>query len=152
MTLIDVNELAVSSYTEINIYSFDNVNYKFFNVIKTLKGHTEWVNAIKLMNNSKDFLVSCSNDTDCRLWNISKESCLRVFKGHSDRILSMQILSDKIFVSASKEIIFWNIDSNEIIHSIKPDQLENMIRSIITNQRNELIFAGDHDFIGFIKI
>ena len=65
---------------------------------------------------------------------------------------TIQILSEKIFVSASKEIIFWNIDSNEIIHSIKPDQSGNQISSLIKNDRNELIFAGMHDFIGLIKI
>ena len=122
MILINVNELAVSSYANINIYSFDNITKKSFNVNKTLKGHTKWVNAIKLMDNSTDLLVSCSEDKDCRIWSISQENCLRIFKGHSNDVNSIQILSDKIFASASEEIIFWNIDSTECIHSIKPDQ------------------------------
>ena len=37
MTLINVNELAVSSDNNINIYSFDKVTIQSFNIIKTLK-------------------------------------------------------------------------------------------------------------------
>ena len=180
MTLISANELAVSSYKDINIYSFDNVTHKFFYIIKTLQGHTDWVHDIKLMINSKDLLVSCSNDRDCRLWSISQENCLKIFKGHSDKIWSIQILSEKIFVSASKEIIFWDIDSIEIMRyikpdqpkkfifsliksdikeliievtrSIKPDQPRKFIFSLMKNDINQLVFAGGYEFIGLIEI
>ena len=153
MTLINVNELAASSYKDINIYSFNSTIKTSFsiNIIKTLKGHTDSVFDIKMMKDSKDLLVSCSSDEDCRLWSISREVCLKIFKGHSGAIWSIQILSDKTFVSGSAEIFFWNIDS-ESINSIKPDQSENKILSLIMNNRNELIFVGQHDFIGLIKI
>ena len=150
MILINVNKLGVSSNKDINIYAFDK---KSFNIIRTLMGHTDWVIDIKLMKNSNDLLVSCSTDKDCRLWNISQENCLKIFKGHHNVICSMQILSDKIFVSASTEIIFWDIDSTKFIRSIKPDdQPGKIIASVIKNDRNELVFAGSHDFIGLIKI
>ena len=152
MTLIDFNKLATSSYKDINIYSFDNAKHNSFNIIKTLKGHTDWVNDIKLMKNSNNMLISCSNDKDIRLWNILQENCLKIFKGHSDRILSIQILCDKIFISAGAEIIFWNIDSKEAINSIKPDQSGKINTSLIKNDMNELLFAGYHDFIGLIKL
>ena len=152
MTLISLNKLAVSSHKDINIYSFDNNTNQSFNVNKTLKGHTEWVTDIKLIKNSDDLLLSCSDDKDCRLWSISEENCLKIFKGHSDIVWSIQILSEKMFASAGAEIIFWNIDSTEAVHSIKPDQSGEKIISLIKNDRNELIFAGMHDFIGLIKI
>ena len=152
MTLINANELAVTSYKNINIYSFNNATNKSFNVIKTLKGHTSWIFDIKLMNNSRNLLISCSEDRDCRLWSILNENCLKIFKGHSDTIWSIQILSDKIFVSGSTEIIFWNIDKSEAVHLIKPDDSESLILSLLKNDSNELVFAGMHDFIGFIKI
>ena len=151
MEVVNINELAVSSQNDINIYTFDSGTYKSFNIIKTLKGHIDLVLDIKIMNNSKDMLVSCSSDEDCRLWNISTGLCLKIFKGQSGVIWSMQILSEKVFMSASTEINFWNIDSTEVIHSIKPDQSEGIF-SLIKNNRNELIFAGTHDFIGLIKI
>ena len=64
----------------------------------------------------------------------------------------MQILSEKIFVSVSAEILFWNIDNTEAIHSIKPDQSGEIILSLLKNNINELVFAGEHDFIGLIKL
>ena len=152
MKLVNTNELAVSSFKDINIYLFDNITNKSFNVIKTLKGHTDWVNDIKIMNNGNNLLISCSGDKDCRLWSISHENCLRIFKGHSNQIWSIQILSEKIFVSTSAEVIFWDIDNADLIRSIKIDQSENRITSLIKNDINELVFAGMHDFIGFIKI
>ena len=152
MTLINVNELAISSHKDINIYSFYSVANKSFNVIKTLKGHSNWVSNMKLMNDSNDLLVSSSFDKDCRLWSISQENCLKIFKGHSNWICSMEILSEKVFVSASSEILFWNIDSTEAIHSIKPTQSKGRIISLIKNDRNELVFAGEYNFIALIKI
>ena len=65
---------------------------------------------------------------------------------------TIQILSEKIFVSASKEIIFWNIDNAEPIELIKPDKSNKYIFSLIKNDINELVFAGQHHFIGLIKI
>ena len=91
MTLTKVNELAVSSHKDINIYSFD-VTSKSFNVIKTLKGHFKWVCDIKILDTSKDLLLSCSHDNSCKLWNISQENCLKTFNGHSDEVYYSNII------------------------------------------------------------
>ena len=150
-TLINVNELAVSSFSDINIYSFDKT-YKSFNVLKTLRGHNDWVRDIKIIKNSKDLLVSCSDDKDCRLWSTSQENCLKIFQGHSGIVCSIEMLSERIFVSGSAEIIFWDINSTKYIHSIQPDQSGNIIHSLTKNNENELVIAGGHDFIGLMKI
>ena len=152
MILINVNQLAVCSSKDINIYSFDNVTNKSFNIIKTLKGHNSSVSDIKLIKNSSDILLSCSHDKDCRLWSISQQKCFKIFLGHSAGILSIQILSDKIFVSVSEEIIFWNFENTEILKLIKPRQSGAKIISLTKNDKRELIFVGEHNFIGFINI
>ena len=85
-------------------------------------------------------------------WSILDQNCLKIFKGHINDIWSIQILSEKIFVSASAEVIFWNIENTDVIKSIRPDQSANQIISLMKNDINELVFAGMHDFIGFIKI
>ena len=84
MILINANELIVSIDKDIKIYSFDKIANKSFNV--TLKGHTNLVSYIKLMNNSKHLLVSCTFNKDCTLWSISRKSCLKVFKRYSSLI------------------------------------------------------------------
>ena len=108
---------------------------------------------MKLLNNSKDLLVSCSLDKYCRLWSISQGDCLKIFEVHSSYIWSICILSEKIFVSGSTEIMFWNVDSPKFIRSIVPDdKSRKTITSMIKNNEKELIFAGKYDFIGLIKI
>ena len=104
------------------------------------------------MKNSKIMLISSSSDKDCRLWNIAQGNCLKIFKGHSDIIRSIQILSEQIFVSASAEILFWNINSTNSFRCIQPDQSGSEIFSLIKNDKNELIFTGEQSFIGLIKI
>ena len=49
---------------------------------------------------------------------ISTNDCLKKFKGHSDMITSIIVLSDKIFVSASREVKFWNIDKDKCVKSV----------------------------------
>ena len=151
MTLIDSDILAVSSSNNINIYSFDKIINKSFDIIKILKGHNDSICDIKMMNNSKNLLLSCSCDKDCRLWDISQEYCLRIFRGHSNRVNSLLILSEKIFASASAEIIFWHIDNPGIIHCIKPDQSGSRIATLLKTNESELVFAGMHNFIGWIR-
>ena len=97
------------------------------------------------MYNSKDLLVSCSTDKDCQLWSISHENCLKIFKGHGHSTRSMEILSEKIFGLTGAELMYWNIDSAEAIHSIKSDQSGKISFSLIKNNENELVFAGEHD-------
>ena len=152
MTMINLTKLAVSSQDDINIHLFDNITKKSFKIIKILKGHTDWICDIKVLNNSNDMLVSCSDDSDCRLWSILHGSCLRIFKGQNNEVNSIHILSEQIIVLASSKITFWNIDRAEVIRSIKPDKSEDIIISLIKNDSNELVFAGGHDFIGMIKI
>ncbi|KTA96693.1 F-box protein MET30 [Nakaseomyces glabratus] len=51
----------------------------------TLKGHTEWVNCVKL--HPKSFsCYSCSDDTTIRMWDIRTNTCLRVFRGHVGQV------------------------------------------------------------------
>ena len=51
----------------------------------TLRGHTEWVNCVKL--HPKSFTCfSGSDDTTIRMWDIRTNSCLKVFRGHVGQV------------------------------------------------------------------
>ncbi|CAL9734334.1 F-box protein Met30p [Monosporozyma servazzii] len=51
----------------------------------TLRGHTEWVNCVKL--HPKSFsCFSCSDDTTIRMWDIRTNTCLKVFRGHVGQV------------------------------------------------------------------
>ena len=50
-----------------------------------LRGHTDWVNDVKVQAKS-NALFSASDDCTVRLWNLATKSCVRVFEGHVGQI------------------------------------------------------------------
>lgn len=51
----------------------------------TLRGHTEWVNCVRL--HPKSFsCYSCSDDGTIRMWDIRTNACLKVFRGHVGQV------------------------------------------------------------------
>jgi F-box and WD-40 domain protein MET30 len=53
--------------------------------IFTLRGHTDWVNAVKLDTLSRT-IFSVSDDLTIRLWDLDTRRCLRVLKGHVGQV------------------------------------------------------------------
>ena len=152
LALINSNQIAVSSFKDINIYLFDDLTKKNFIMVLTLKGHTDWVRGIDLVKNSKDLLVSCSWDKDCRLWSIARASCLQIFKGHTNKVVSILVLSNKIFASAGTEIKFWDIDQVESIKTITPDDNGTLTISMIKDTEETIVFAGNHNYLGTLNM
>ncbi|RLV90763.1 F-box protein MET30 [Spathaspora sp. JA1] len=46
----------------------------------TLRGHTDWVNCVKI-HSASNTLFSASDDTTIRMWDMNTNQCLRVFGG-----------------------------------------------------------------------
>ena len=50
-----------------------------------LRGHTDWVNAVKLDSASRTVL-SASDDCTVRLWDLDTKSCIKTFEGHVGQV------------------------------------------------------------------
>ncbi|KAB8360690.1 hypothetical protein FH972_024427 [Carpinus fangiana] len=50
-----------------------------------LRGHTEWVNCVKIDAASRT-LLSCSDDCTIRLWDLDTMRCIKVFHGHAAQV------------------------------------------------------------------
>ncbi|KAI9846417.1 MAG: hypothetical protein M1837_004008 [Sclerophora amabilis] len=50
-----------------------------------LRGHTDWVNAVKVDSTSKT-VFSASDDCTVRLWDLNTKRCIRVFEGHVGQV------------------------------------------------------------------
>lgn len=50
-----------------------------------LRGHTDWVNCVKLDVASRT-LFSASDDLTIRLWDLDTKECLKVFEGHVGQV------------------------------------------------------------------
>ena len=50
-----------------------------------LRGHTDWVNAVRVSSASRT-VFSASDDCTVRLWDLDTRSCIRVFEGHVGQV------------------------------------------------------------------
>ena len=51
----------------------------------TLRGHTDWVNAVKIDSVSRT-IFSASDDLTIRLWDLDTRKCLRILNGHVGQV------------------------------------------------------------------
>ncbi|QLL32312.1 hypothetical protein HG536_0C04810 [Torulaspora globosa] len=81
--------LSVDSYKKIIVSGSADKTVKVWHVESrtcySLRGHTEWVNCVKL-HPSSFLCFSCSDDTTIRMWDIRTNSCRRVFRGHVGQV------------------------------------------------------------------
>lgn len=60
---------------------FDSMSKQTF----LLKGHTDWVNAVKVDSESRT-LISASDDCTVRLWDLDTRRCIKIFEGHVGQV------------------------------------------------------------------
>lgn len=88
--------MSVDSYKKIIVSGSADKTVKIWHVESrtcyTLKGHTEWVNCVKL--HPKSFTCySCSDDTTIRMWDIRTNTCLKIFTGHVGQVQKVILLT-----------------------------------------------------------
>ncbi|CCK69920.1 ubiquitin-binding SDF ubiquitin ligase complex subunit MET30 KNAG_0D01690 [Huiozyma naganishii CBS 8797] len=81
--------MSVDSFKKIIVSGSADKTVKVWHVESrtcyTLRGHSEWVNCVKL--HPKSFCCfSCSDDTTIRMWDIRTNTCLKVFTGHVGQV------------------------------------------------------------------
>lgn len=63
----------------IKIWNFEDKS------IFALRGHTDWVNAVRVDSASRT-VFSASDDFTVRLWDLDSKSCIRIFEGHVGQV------------------------------------------------------------------
>ena len=56
-----------------------------------LRGHTDWVNAVRVDARSRT-CFSASDDCTVRLWNLDTRACLRIFEGHVGQVQQLVLM------------------------------------------------------------
>ena len=107
---------SASADTTVKLWR-ENRDSGMFECIKTLKGHTEWVNGISF-NSDGTMLASAGNDNESAIiiWSLKPGEIgeeLNTIKGHNARIYSLAFSRDgKMLASASADhtIKVWSLD------------------------------------------
>ena len=59
----------------------------------SLKGHLDWVNAVRLDTDSRTCL-SASDDCTIKLWDLDNRTCIKTLEGHTGQVQQLVILPD----------------------------------------------------------
>jgi WD40 repeat protein len=81
--------------------------------VRTLAGHTDWVNAVAVTADGK-LAVSASRDCTLKVWELDSGRELRTLAGHTDWVYAMAVTADgKLAVSASRDrtLKVWELDT-----------------------------------------
>ena len=57
----------------------------------TLRGHTDWVNAVRIDTLSRT-IFTASDDCTVRLWDLDSKKCIRTFEGHVGQVQQVRLL------------------------------------------------------------
>ena len=59
----------------------------------TLRGHSDWVNQVRLDVASRTVL-SASDDCTIKLWDLDTKTCIRTFEGHAGQVQQVMLMPD----------------------------------------------------------
>ncbi|KAK7756133.1 hypothetical protein SLS62_001725 [Diatrype stigma] len=63
------------------------------NISWCLRGHTDWVNQVRLDVASRT-LISASDDLTVKLWDIDTQTCIKTYEGHAGQVQQVILLPD----------------------------------------------------------
>lgn len=129
--------MSVDSYKKIIVSGSADKTVKIWHVESrtcyTLRGHTEWVNCVKL--HPKSFTCySCSDDTTIKMWDIRTNTCLKTFTGHVgqvQKVIPLTILDIENLVVDTPSIENDIETENDVENVNETENVEN-----IENQRD----------------
>lgn len=103
--------------------------------------HDHLVNSISV-NDAGTLAASCSSDYSICIWDLEKQTRLRVLKGHDDDVEAFVFVDDATGVSASRDhrIIVWDLRSGEIRRVLEGHDKD--VLAVATQGRN-IYSSGD---------
>ena len=143
---INHNEFAVSSENKILICLLNLKNFSL-KILKTLDGHTNWINQMQISKAKPELMITCSNDKTIKLWNIITGKCLKTLQ--TTTCLSILMLSDNILVSCGNGgVKVWNIYNGECMKNI---QDERILWCLVPVSDNEIAISGNREMFDIYK-
>ena len=113
-------------------------------LIKTLEGHTRFVNSINFSPDGK-YLASGSDDKTIKLWNVSTGKHIKTLKGHIWNVVSVNFSPDgKYLASGSGDTIkLWNVKTGKLIKTLEGHTKE--VTSVNFSPDGKYLASGSFD-------
>lgn len=142
-------------YSSIDIYNDLNENLfgkivtnkhkpKQVQTHQTIKGHTSYVNCIKLFP-EKNRLISCSSDFLIKIWDLDKTECISVLEGHSGPVYCIELLQAGNLISGSFDttIKIWDLNTGKSLFTLKGHTFDINCLELFPN--NQFLISGSSD-------
>jgi WD40 repeat protein len=97
-------------------------------ILVSFEGHTRSIRSLVLVENM-NILISASNDTTVKIWNLINGKCLKTIEAHKRFITCSCLYQDfKLITSASDFLVkIWNLNDYKCIQSFKFSQIVHSI-------------------------
>lgn len=135
------NQIIYGSNSSIEIYDRQNGNH-----IKTLNGHTDFINCLAL-DIHNDQIISGSDDTSIKIWNFNGD-CLHTLTGHTGEITRLAIDSQTnnlISCSFDGTLRIWDTRSGICLNTFNVGHIIYCI--VLDSKRNQIIVGSAHSII-----
>jgi WD40 repeat protein len=109
-----------------------------------LSGHTGWVRCLAFSSDGTS-LVSGSDDTTLKLWDIQTGGAVKTFHGHTGHVYSVSISPDCTTVasgSSDNTLCLWDIQTGECRHIIEQEQGVECVSFSPTNSQYLISISG----------
>jgi predicted nucleic acid-binding Zn-ribbon protein len=117
----DERQYAAVAHRSTPVISIYDIRKKGGRIVRTLNGHTLDVNCIQFLPNGR--LLSASNDTTIRIWDVDSGECYLSLTGHNDWVRSLEIIDEKTIISGGDDgtVRAWDIDTGKQTRVITRD-------------------------------
>ena len=87
-------------------------------LVRTLTGHENWVNALAVLDAHR--VVSASRDHTLKVWDLDSGHALQTLAGHGDGVNAVAVLDKRRVVSASGDhtLKVWDLDSGHALKTL----------------------------------
>ncbi|MCY6494585.1 beta-propeller domain-containing protein [Leptolyngbya sp. GGD] len=89
-------------------------------LLRTLTGHTAWVNGVAVTPNGR-YILSASWDNTVKVWELSTGKEVRTLTGHTNSVMDVAVTSDgRYILSASSDntVKVWELSTGKEVHSL----------------------------------
>lgn len=87
-------------------------------LLKTLEGHTDWVEALGVIDERR--VVSASHDRSLRIWDVTTGESLRQLVGHTGAVSALSVIDKRRLVSGTYDgsLRLWDVETGETLRAL----------------------------------